>query len=249
MPRLPTPNLNEGYRQLSRFSPPTPITAIVYSNSGAIDAIMRSVADHLVGQGHSLAGFVQRNQPCPDRARCDMILEELSSGERFGISEDRGPHARGCMLDVDELLKAVASAARGLDAGADLVMVNKFGKTEAEGGGFRPLIAEALAREVPVLIAVPYRNLDAWRLFAEAYTTDHAIEALTGDADAVCGTLGFGALTADSPVAAVGDACVANPDGIDPGSPPRRRRDFLSDWLEVSGREIASSPHDRTIGK
>lgn len=193
MPRLPTCNLNEGYFQLSRLTPPTPITAIIYSDSGAIDAVMRTVADHLVGQGHALAGFVQRNQPCPGRARCDMILEELSSGERFGISEDRGPHARGCMLDVDELLKAVASAARGLEAGADLLMVNKFGKTEAEGGGFRPLIAEALAREVPVLIAVPYRNLDAWRRFAEAYTTDHAIEALTGNVSGVIRELGLAA--------------------------------------------------------
>ncbi|CAG0983661.1 MAG: DUF2478 domain-containing protein [Rhizobiaceae bacterium] len=179
---------------MSRLSPPTPITAIIYSDSGAIDAVMRTVADHLVGQGLSLAGFVQRNQPCPGRTRCDMILEELSSGERFGISEDRGPHARGCVLDVDELLKAVASAARGLEAGADLVMVNKFGKTEAEGGGFRPLIAEALAREVPVLIAVPYRNLEAWRLFAETYTTDHAIETLPGGASRVCRDLGVSAL-------------------------------------------------------
>ena len=179
---------------MSWLSPPTPITAIIYSDSAAIDAVMRTVADHLIGQGLSLAGFVQRNQPCSGRARCDMILEELSSGERFGISEDRGPHARGCMLDVDELLKAVASAARGLEAGADLVMVNKFGKTEAEGGGFRPLIAEALACEVPVLIAVPYRNLEVWRLFAETYTTDHAIEALPGDASRVCRDLGLSAL-------------------------------------------------------
>lgn len=204
---------------MSRFSPPTPITAIIYSDSGAIDALMRMVADHLVGQGHALAGFVQRNQPCPGRARCDMILEELSSGERFGISEDRGPHARGCMLDVDELLKAVASAARGLEAGADLVMVNKFGKTETEGGGFRPLIAEALAREVPVLIAVPYRNLDAWRLFAEAYTTDHAIEALPCDAGSLCRILGFGRLSPVSLMAPVGGAEAPDREGIAPSSP------------------------------
>lgn len=191
MPGLPARNLNERCSQLSRLSPPTPITAIVYSDSNAIDALMRTLADYLIGQGFALAGFVQRNQLCPGRARCDMILEELSSGERFGISEDRGPHARGCMLDVDELLRAVASAARGLDAGADLVIINKFGKTESEGGGFRPLIAEALAREVPVLIAVPFRNLDGWRLFAETYSADHPIEVLASDAASVCGQLGF----------------------------------------------------------
>ena len=196
---------------MSRLSPRTPITAIIYSDSGAIDAVMRMVADHLVGHGHALAGFVQRNQPCPGRARCDMILEERSSGERFGISEDRGPHARGCMLDVDELLRAVASATRGLDAGADLVMVNKFGKTETEGGGFRPFIAEALARDVPVLIAVPYRNLDAWRLFAEAYTIDHVIDALPGDADSLCRVLGFGTSSPASPTGPISATPTAIP--------------------------------------
>ena len=117
---------------MSRLTPPTPITAIVYSDSNAIDALMRTIADHLIGQGFALAGFVQRNRPCPGRARCDMILEELSSGERFGISEDRGPHARGCMLDVDELLRAVASAARGLEAGAD--RVNRLTSTRRSSG-------------------------------------------------------------------------------------------------------------------
>jgi nucleoside-triphosphatase THEP1 len=174
-----------------RLSPPTPITAIVYSDSNAVNAIMRTIADHLLTYGVALAGFVQRNEACVGRTRCDMILEELSSGQRFGLSEDRGPHARGCMLDVDELLRAVGEATRALETGADLAVVNKFGKTEAEGGGFRPLVVEALSRDVPVLIAVPYRNLEAWRLFADAYSCDHAIEALTGDAAAILGILGF----------------------------------------------------------
>lgn len=108
MSGIPARNLKKDVR-MSRLTPPTPITAIVYSDSNAIEALMRTLADHLIGQGFALAGFVQRNRPCPGRARCDMILEELSSGERFGISEDRGPHSKGCMLDVDELLKAVTA--------------------------------------------------------------------------------------------------------------------------------------------
>jgi nucleoside-triphosphatase THEP1 len=185
---------------LLRLSPPTPITAIVYSDSNAIDKIMRIVADHLLGHGFALAGFVQRNEAWAGRTRCDMILEELSSGQRYGISEDRGPHARGCMLDIDELLKAVAQATRGLEAGADLVVINKFGKTEVEGGGFRSLIVEALSRDIPVLIAVPYRNLDGWRLFAEACSSDHSIETLVGDAPAILEALGFTSMTSSGMV-------------------------------------------------
>lgn len=177
-----------------------PITAIVYSETGEIHSMMQAIADHLIDRGLALAGFVQRNLPCPGRVRCDMILEELSTGERFGISEDRGPAARGCMLDGDELMKAVASAARALDAGPDLLIVNKFGKTESEGGGFRELIAEALSRGVPILIAVPCRNLDGWRLFAGEYAVEHRIEMLARDVAVACAQLGYEA--APNPVGA-----------------------------------------------
>lgn len=178
---------------MHRLSPASPIAAIVYSDPGDIYSVMQAIADRLTDRGFVLAGFVQRNMPCPGRARCDMILEELSSGERFGISEDRGPNARGCMLDGDELMKAVASAARALDAGPDLLVVNKFGKTEGEGGGFRELIAGALSRDIPVLIAVPFRNLESWRLFAGEYATEHTIETLSRDAAVACAQLGFDA--------------------------------------------------------
>jgi nucleoside-triphosphatase THEP1 len=171
---------------MTRLSPPTPITAIVYSEGWKIDTLMRDVADHLRSGGCALAGFVQINQPRPGRSRCDMVLEELSSGTRIGISQDRGEHARGCMLDVDELLRAGALATQGLERNPDLLMINKFGKTECEGGGFRALIAEALAREVPVLIAVPVTNLGEWRVFADGLTTNHLIEAMPPDTSAIC---------------------------------------------------------------
>lgn len=180
------------------LSSPTPIIAIVYSDSNAINRMLRTLADHLVQGGFALAGFVQDNVACEGKARCDMVLEELSSGQRFGISEERGRHARGCMLDVDELLRAVTRAMAGLDAGVDLVVVNKFGKTEAEGGGFGPLIAESVSRGVPVLIGVPARNLAAWREFAGEFASEHAIEQLGGDCATVLIRLG---ITAAAPIA------------------------------------------------
>lgn len=176
---------------MTRLAPPTPITAIVYSEGWKIDTLMRGVAEHLRSAGCALTGFVQINQPRPGRSRCDMVLEELSSGTRIGISQDRGEHARGCMLDVDELLRAGALAMQGLERHPDLLMINKFGKTECEGGGFRALIADALAREVPVLIAVPKPNLDEWRAFADGLTTDYPIELLPADTVAICDAVGL----------------------------------------------------------
>jgi nucleoside-triphosphatase THEP1 len=54
-----------------------------------------------------------------------------------------------------------------LSSGADLLIVNKFGKHEAEGRGFRDVIAEAVAMEIPVLVGLNALNRPAFESFAE----------------------------------------------------------------------------------
>ena len=77
---------------------------------------------------------------------CDMDVRVLPNGPMIRISQNLGRAARGCRLDAGALEAAVVMAERGIAAGADLLIVNKFGKQEAEGHGFRALIAEALAQ-------------------------------------------------------------------------------------------------------
>ncbi len=49
----------------------------------------------------------------------------------------------------------------------DLLIVNKFGKAEALGRGFRPVIARALELEVPVLVGLNRSNRESFDAFAE----------------------------------------------------------------------------------
>jgi hypothetical protein len=58
-----------------------------------------------------------------------------------------------------------------MSSGADLLIVNKFGKHEAEGRGFRDVIAEALAMEIPVLVGLNSLNRPAFEDFAEGLAT------------------------------------------------------------------------------
>ena len=53
-----------------------------------------------------------------------------------------------------------------------LLVLNKFGKVECDGGGLRDLIASAIDRGIPVIIGVPRRNLDAWRNFAGEFAVE-----------------------------------------------------------------------------
>nr|WP_066723667.1 MULTISPECIES: DUF2478 domain-containing protein [unclassified Bradyrhizobium] len=168
------------------------ITALIYSDSDAADRALRDVATTLIERGLRLAGLVQHNTARPGRSRCDMVLEELASSELIGISQDRGPLARGCALDVGQLLSAMQIVRAALDTGPDLVILNKFGKTEAEGAGFRPLIADAIEAGLPLLIAVPWRNIESWRLFAGALAREIDLDQLTADGHSLCDALGLG---------------------------------------------------------
>ncbi len=169
-----------------------PITAIVYNAGSRIDRVMDGVARHLERQGRRLAGLVQVNEPRSGDTRCDMTLCELGSGERLTISERRGKHARGCMLDVGALLHGVGLVSKALDRQPDMLIVNKFGKIEASGGGFRTVMAEAIDRGVPILVAVPVANLDAWYAFASGFAVTCRLEELPTDVGSLCLQLGLG---------------------------------------------------------
>jgi hypothetical protein len=56
--------------------------------------------------------------------------------------------------------------ASALAGGAELVIVNKFGRQEVLGQGLRQEIAAALLAGLPLLIAVRRDFLPAWRDFA-----------------------------------------------------------------------------------
>ncbi len=147
-------------------TPPTKaITALIYTDSAVAADFLHGAARGMEAAGLRLTGLLQREAPAAERAGCDMALDELWSGEIIVISQSRGPGARGCKLVVGELLRAAEIVSASLSERPDCLILNKFGKTEAEGGGFRALIARAMEQEIPILVAVPYRNLDAWRVF------------------------------------------------------------------------------------
>jgi nucleoside-triphosphatase THEP1 len=60
---------------------------------------------------------------------------------------------------------AVGEVQARLGQGADVLIINKFGKHEAEGRGFRDVIAFAVEREIPVIVGANGLNKDAFLEF------------------------------------------------------------------------------------
>jgi len=144
---------------------------------GLTDQLLWEFADSLLASGLRLAGVVQTNSDRPGSHHCDMDVRVLPDGPMIRISQVLGEESRGCRLDPTALEDAVARVEAGLELSPDLLIINKFGKHEAEGRGFRPLIAEALARDIPVLLGVNGLNQEAFEAFAGDYAEEIAAGA------------------------------------------------------------------------
>lgn len=154
-----------------------PILAILYNDGAAADLLIAGIGRRLRASGIAVAGLVQHNEYVRDRAKCDMSLEELASGAILQISEYRGEGSRGCRLNLGALYDAAGLLLAAIERRPEVIILNKFGKIEAEGGGLRDALAKTLDYEIPMLVGVPFRNLDPWRAFAG----DLSLEAKLGE--------------------------------------------------------------------
>ncbi len=148
------------------------LAAIVYTDNAYPDAAFAALVERCRSLGLSLAGVLQRRvSEAPDR-RCDVLLEDLSTGHCTSIFEDRGRGAAGCRLDEAALNEAAARIEGNMEDRPDLLVLNKFGKAESAGGGLLDLIASAMDRQITVVIGVPRSNLQAWRNFAGEFSVE-----------------------------------------------------------------------------
>jgi nucleoside-triphosphatase THEP1 len=135
------------------------IGVVIYDDGLVGDALIAQCAAGLLDSSYRLGGVVQSNAHRRGRRRCDMYVRDLLGGDQIKISFDRGNEARGCRLDPDAFARIDAWVARAVRERVDLLIINKFGKEEAHGRGLRPVIADALMAEIPLLIGVSTRNL------------------------------------------------------------------------------------------
>lgn len=133
---------------------------------GGTDLLLARVAQHLQRRGVKTCGTIQINTDNAKSGRCDMDVRVLPRGPVIRISQSLGKQARGCRLDSAALEAAVGYVKTELDKGAQLLIINKFGKQEAEGGGFRDVIANAVSNDIPVLVGLNALNKSAFEEFS-----------------------------------------------------------------------------------
>ena len=161
-----------------------PLAYISLSGRGETDAFLALLALRLQERGVAVAGTIQINTDTGCTDHCDMDVLVLPDGPMIRISQNLGAGSAGCRLDPGALEQAVCEVTPRL-ARADLLIVNKFGKQEAEGRGVRDLIGSTLHEGKPVILGVNETNRAAFDHFASGLaeplprTTDGALDWIT----------------------------------------------------------------------
>ncbi|UZD90004.1 DUF2478 domain-containing protein [Cognatishimia activa] len=139
---------------------------VMMDDPRVLDTTLACVAQDLLEKGLRVSGVVQINTEREKDHKCDMDVKVLPEGPTICISQSLGAGSTGCRLNPEALETAVELVAKELETGSDVLLINKFGKHEAEGRGFRELIGTALSREIPVLVGLNGLNKAAFQEFA-----------------------------------------------------------------------------------
>ncbi len=142
------------------------LAAILAAKDVPVDQLLASVAQQARRAGLRVAGFLQHRETGGEECCRDIEIEHIGTGVTQIISQSLGSGSRGCRLDPAALADVAGSLLAELDDGAEMLILNRFGKGETEGHGFRSVIETAYARRVPVLTVVRETYVEGWNDFA-----------------------------------------------------------------------------------
>jgi nucleoside-triphosphatase THEP1 len=150
---------------------PNPLAAILYGPADDVDVLLADFARDLLRSGARIGGVVQHNVRDEAGKKTGMEVVDLRKGHAISICQSLGSGSTACKLDAAGLAEAAVAVQRAIGDGVDLIVVNKFSKQEASGGGLRDELAQAILSGIAVLTAVPEKCIEDWKTFTGDYGT------------------------------------------------------------------------------
>jgi nucleoside-triphosphatase THEP1 len=151
----------------------TPVLAAIrYEQDLDINGMLRKVVTMLREMGIKVGGVLQEAVISPNTRDACLNIVDIRTGRSECITQNRGSGSRGCKLDPRGLAEISHCITSALSERVDLVVINKFGAAEAEGGGLLSSITEAISAGVPVLTAVREPYVNAWNSFHGGLASD-----------------------------------------------------------------------------
>lgn len=142
-----------------------PLAAIVLRKGISAEPLFDTLIKTLRADGVHAAGYLQREYPAPAGHDAEVVAEDIETGETFAIMQPRGGPGSGCRLDAGVLADLAGRALVRLERGADLLILNRFGRTETEGNGLRAVYEKAIELGLPVLTSVKPEHVEGWQVY------------------------------------------------------------------------------------
>jgi nucleoside-triphosphatase THEP1 len=136
--------------------------AVVYGVKDNPDRLLLEFTEDLHRSGVRTAGLVQLDNGTDQSDDHAVRTVVLSTREVIPVAHQRNLAATGCGLDCGKLASIAKMIKAAIQEGADLVVINRFGKLEAVGKGLIELIQQAADADIPLLIAVPEHRFAGW---------------------------------------------------------------------------------------
>lgn len=153
---------------MSQTQEAVPVAVLICDDSAVLYELLTGVVAAIRGLGIPVGGLLQRRGAVQSNGKGSLWLEDLLTGRSLRLDEDRGSAATACVVDTDALAQAAAMVRNAIDTGVHIVIVNRFGSFEVQGGGLRAEIADALCLGAGVLIPVRRARLPDLEAFLGA---------------------------------------------------------------------------------
>jgi hypothetical protein len=141
------------------------IAAVVGGHSRTAQTLFAAVAGELRAEGLHVVGVISEAHGIPDRTCRAGFLRDIAFGAQFSIYLPDPPRDTSCHLDES----GIDAASRQLlpqISSCDLLIISKFGKSEAGGRGLTPAFEAAIKAHKAILTSVSELHLAAWRALA-----------------------------------------------------------------------------------
>ena len=144
--------------------PPLSPAALVYPTGNAEALPLSAFAEELKARGFRVGGLVQTIERDAEGYKQSITGIDVGTGEATILARYQGDRRvdANCGFDVAALAAATRAVRGAMANDADLIVIEKFGRHEGEGGGLRDEILGALAAGIPTVTAVSSTVLGEW---------------------------------------------------------------------------------------
>lgn len=142
---------------------PCSAAALLNDDQADTGALLAGTACQQRRAGRQVRGLVMTHPESERGCAGAMVLVDLHTADEYLVSQPLGAGSASCHADPQGFARASEVLRRALDERPDLVVCNRFGRLESEGGGFRAELLALVAAGIPVLTVVSPPYVDAWQ--------------------------------------------------------------------------------------